>query len=250
MTSYPPAPPPPPPGGPGSQPPGGPAPQPPAYPLPPAPAHTAPAEQISVPPVAWLVPLAGLLALIGGVTKWFRPELKASFQGKSVSGSAQDSVFSWDDGKIGLLGPILLIVIGIGVAGLLLGRAPKRFDRGSHPVTTAAKGALIAGGVALVCTVISWFLVKSQYKFSENGRNYSWDDYIKLAKASGITLNISRSPQIGFFLTIAAALVAIVGGALMLATHKNSPSASGPTVSQVGYQPPPPPASQPPSLDK
>lgn len=192
-----------------------------------SPYQAPPQDAVKTPPVAWLIPLAALLAVIGAVTPWFAPE--GSYQGHLIVQG--DNLYSWKDGKIGLLPPILLVILAIGVTGLLLGRSPARFNKGSHgPVTSAARSALVMGAISVVAVVVAWFLVTTQYHFSgPGGSSYSWDD----VTSKGV--DMSRSPQIGYFLTLAAAILALVAGALMLATKKaTEPAAETPT-----YAPPP-----------
>lgn len=194
---------------------------------------------VKAPQVAWLIPLAALLAVIGAFTPWFKAKGTASAAGQTIHHTF-DGLYSFKDGKIGLLAPILLVILAIGVVGLLLGRAPARFSRGStHPVSYAGKVAIVAGVITLVCTIVAWFLVKTQYKFNEAGHKYSWDDYIKAAKAAGVKLELSRGPQIGYFLTIAAGVVAIIGGLLMVLSARGS---AAPTSSH-GYRQGGPPGS-------
>lgn len=227
MTSYPPPPP--------TGQPGGPPPQ---Y-GPPVPPPAAPdtSRAVSVPVVAWLVPVAALLAVVGAVTPWFKAKATASAAGQSIHHTF-DGLYSFKDGKIGLLAPVLLVIIAIGVVGLLIGRSPARFGRNSaNPVASAGKAAIVAGALSLVCVIIAWFLVKTQYKFKDNGKSYSWDDYIKLAKDSGVKLELSRGPQIGYFLTIAAGLVAIIAGVLMVLAARTGAAGGEPTgYQQGGYQ--------------
>jgi hypothetical protein len=193
-----------------------------------SPYQAPPQVPAKVPSVAWLIPLAALLAVIGAVTPWFAPE--GSFHGELVVKG--DNLYSWKDGKIGLLPPILLLILAIGVVGLLLGRSPARFSKGSHgPVTSAARSALVMGVVSLVAVIVAWFLVTSQYHFAgPEGQSYSWDF------VTGKGVDMSRSPQIGYFLTIAAAVLALVAGGLMLATKKAPTPAAGETPT---YAPPP-----------
>jgi hypothetical protein len=236
MTSYPP-------------PPSTGAPAPPPYGAP-APPSSGPysTQAVTVPPAAWLVPLAAVLALVGAFTPWFKAKATASAAGQTIHHTF-DGLYSFKDGKIGLLAPILLVVLAIGVVGLLLGRSPARFSRGSaHPVASAGKAAVVVGVLSLICTLIAWFLVKSQYKFKESGKEYSWDDYIKVAKAAGVKLELSRGPQLGYFLTIAAGVVAIIGGVLMILAARGAsaaPSGYQPGAAPGGYQPPPPGGYQP-----
>ena len=226
MTSYPP-----PPGGPPA----------PGSPVPPPPASAyLTTQQVKPPQYAWLVPLAGVVGLVGAFTPWFRPEGTISYQGQTATQSATDAVHAWDDGKIGLLGPILLVVIGVGVLMLILGKQ-SRFARGSaHPFSSAGKAAIGAGVVALVCVVIAWFVVKSQYRFTDGGKTYGWSGYIKFAKASGVDLELSRGPQVGLWLTVAGGVIAIAGGVLLLLAGRAA-STSAPTSAPL----PPAPLSRP-----
>ena len=98
--------------------------------------------------------------------------------------------------------------------------------------------------MAVVCTVVAWFMLPSQYKIDgPDGRKLSWDDAVKLAKQEGINLDISRGPQIGFWLTIAGAVLAIAGGVLLMAAGKKAAVALPPV-------PPPPPPVAPPSPER
>jgi len=228
-------------GAPAQQPYGAPAQQPYGAPAPP-PAVPVATHAVNAPVVAWLVPLAALLAVIGAFTPWFRP--KATVSGRSES--TTNALYSFEDGRIGLLAPILLVVLAIGVVGLLVGRTPARFSKGgAHPVASAGKAAVIVGAVSLACAVVGWFLVKSQYKFpGPNGKDLGWDDFIKAAKALGVNVELSRGPQIGYFLTIAAAILAIVAGVLMIlaargSTTSTSPSGYPPAGAPQGHQPAP-----------
>ena len=198
---------------------------------PPPPPGVVPTEP--APPVAWLIPLAALLAVIGAFTPWFTPE--ASVNGRTID--AQNSLYSWKDGKVGLIAPIVLVIIGFTVFGLLRGKRGGRFAAAADPVKAAGRYAAIAGVVSVVCLVIAWFLVTSQYTF--NG--LSWDELEKRLAAAGGTL--SRGPQIGYFLTIAAAALAIIGGVLMMTMSKRSTPATNAT-------PPPPTYGPAPSFEK
>lgn len=203
-----------------------------AYPPPPPPGAV-PAPK--APPVAWLVPLAGVLGLLGAVLAWFSPV--GTVDGQDVL--TGENLHSWDDGRIGLIGPILLVVAGAMVAQLLFGRTVRRFS-GANPLASAGKWSLVAGAVAIVCAAVAWFLLPGQYKIDgPNGQKLSWDAAIKLAKGNGVTLTISRGPQLGFWLTIVGALVAIAGGALLLVAGRRAAAATPPV------PPPPPPFAQP-----
>jgi hypothetical protein len=255
MTSYPP----PPQGPPNAPPPGQPFQQPaqqqtpppppsfgpqgpPAPGLIPAPPGVTPIPK--VPPVAWLIPLAALLAVIGVFTPWFKPH--ADKGGQSVG---FDALYSFKDGKIGLVAPIALVVIALGVFSLARGRVKGRLAGSADPIRLMAKYALGVGVVSLVCLLIAWFLVTTQYKFELNGSEYSWSDFEAKLKTAGATL--SRGPQIGYWLTLVGALLAIVAGVVLLVQAKSSAPAQ-PVGAAAGTLPPPP-SGYPqagPSLDK
>jgi hypothetical protein len=75
---------------------------------------------------------------------------------------------------------------------------------------------MIAGAVGLVVSGGAWILVPHQYK--------QWDEIQSEVRSIGGTL--SRGPQIGFFLTVAAAILALVGGAVLIAAHRRKGSVS------------------------
>ncbi len=202
-------------------------------PVPPPPPGTVTVTK--APPVTWLLPAAALLALIGTFTPWFRPHGEAAGHSKDF-----DSLYSFKDGKIGLIAPIVLVVIAIMAIGLMQGKTRGRLASAADPVRSVAKYAIIAGVVSAVCVVIAWFLVTSQYSFELDGTQLSWNDFASKLKAIGGSL--SRGPQIGYWLTGAAAIVAIVGGVLMmLATRSTQPDQPGPQLAPPSLQKPPPP---------
>jgi hypothetical protein len=194
--------------------------------MPPPPA-AAPTPAPTAPPIAWSIPLAALLAVAGAFLPWFTPH--ADKGGQRV---AFDALYSIKDGKIGLLAPIALVVVALGVVGLARGSARGRLAASADPLRSLAKYAIGAGAGSLVCLVIAWLLVTTQYKFALGGSEYSWSDFEHQLKAHGATL--SRGPQLGYWLTSAGAVLAIIAGALMLGRARTS-SATGP----VGAPPPP-----------
>ncbi len=184
------------------------------------------------PPVMWLLPVAALLAVIGAFTPWFTPHGEAGGVSKDF-----DSLYSFKDGKIGLVVPIALVVVAVMAIGLLLGKPRGRLSSAPDPVRSIARYAIIGGAVAAVCLVIAWFLLTSQYKFELAGAQLSWDDFAARLKAAGGSL--SRGPQIGYWLSVAAAVLAIVGGVLiMLQSRQSRPDQGG---RQPSLQKPPPP---------
>jgi hypothetical protein len=210
---------------------------PPGSPVPPPPPGTVPVAK--APPVAWLIPLAALLSVIGLFTPWFTPH--ADKGGQTVK---FDSLYSFKDGKIGLVAPIALVVLAITVIGLLRGRVRGRLAGSSDPVHSTGKYSIGVGVVALVCLVIAWFLVTTQYKFTLAGTEYSWSDFESKLKAAGATL--SRGPGIGFWLTLAGGILAVIAGIVLLVQAKSTAPAPPPAPQVPGAYPP----AQPLSLDK
>lgn len=209
----------------------------PAASVPPPPPGTVPVAK--APPVAWLIPLAALLAVIGVFTPWFKPHGEVGKYSQDF-----DALYSVKDGKIGLLAPIALVVLAISVVGLLRGKVRGRLAGSADPVRSAAKYAIGVGVGSLICLVIAWVMVTSQYKFTLNGTEYSWSDFESKVKAAGGTL--SRGPQFGYWLTLAGALLAVIAGIVMLVQAKSAAPAGTPTPPPPGAYPP----AQPPSLDK
>lgn len=224
MTAYPPAPdqsaayPPPPPPAPFANPAGYPPPPPANYPsspgaYPPAPpAANTPGTYPPPPPmsqpavkapfVAWFVPLAALVAIIGAATPWFNPTAKQNGVNVLQDGGA---LYSWKDGRIGLAAPILLVLLSISVIGLLRGKVGRRF-KGTNPVRSLGTSTIIIGLIAVATAVIAWFLVPGQYHFTAGATTLSWHDL----QDRGLAM--SRGPQIGFFLTIVAGVLAVIAG--------------------------------------
>jgi hypothetical protein len=170
---------------------------------PPRPPGVVPATK--APQVAWLLPVAALLSVIGAVTSWFHPYV--SIRGKTIRASG--ALYSFRDGKIGLVAPIVLVVIGVTTIGLLQGRVRGRLAAADEPARSLGKYAIVGGAVSGVCLVIAWLLVPTQYQFGSQ----SWDDFEKDVNAAGGSLN--QGPQFGYWLSAAAAVVAIVAGVLM-----------------------------------
>lgn len=158
------------------------------------------------PPVAWLLPAAALLSVIGAVTAWFHPYV--SIRGKTIR--ASDALYSFRDGKIGLIVPIVLVVIGVTTIGMLRGRLRGRLAAADEPARSLGMYAVIGGAVSVLCLVIAWFLVPTQYQFGSQ----SWDDFEKDVDSVGGSL--SQGPQFGYWLTVAAAVLAIVCGVLIM----------------------------------
>lgn len=191
------------------------------------------------PAVAWLVPLAAGLALVGALTPWFRPTLtlSTSIATQHVNG---EHIFAWDDAWIGLLGSVMLVVVGIGVIGPLTGRRALVGGRSVEPMRSAARSMIIAGAVSAACLLAAWFLLPSQYRVDDGtgtGHKISWDDAISRAKDLGVDAKIGHGPQIGFWLTAAAAALAVVTGLVLLSSHKSATSPPAPHLTPRPDQP-------------
>jgi NADH:ubiquinone oxidoreductase subunit 6 (subunit J) len=161
---------------------------------------------VNVPPVAWLVPAAALLGLVGAFAPWFRA--RGVYEGHVVLEGSSLNAFT--DATIGVLAPIVLIVGAVIVVLLFRGTAPRWFLGRRDPVRSVAEFVIGAGAVAVLCLVIAWFLVPAQYHFSVSGARYDW------AEVERIGIDLSRGPQFGFVLTGAAVALAMVSGALMM----------------------------------
>jgi hypothetical protein len=191
---------------------------PPGAPTPPPPPAQGPAVQL--PLFLWAFPAAGVLGLLGALLPWFKP----TFDGKTFPG--EPSVHSWTDGRIGLLGPILLVVVGVLSTMLLLGRTPARFTRsGSHPLRGLAKYGLIAGAVTVVTGAIAYAIVPQNFK--------DWKEAEAAAKAAGITLG--RGPLPGYWLVLVAGVISLVLGAVLFFQSKDI---AAPATFSGGFAPP------------
>lgn len=163
-----------------------------------------------LPGIAWLLPVAALLAVLGAAIPWFRP--RGSYAGRTETFSA---LYSWRDGRIGLLAPLLLLVLAVHATSVLAGGRPRgRFARSSDPVRATGNAALLAGLVSGVCLVIAWFLVRTQYHFTVAGQDYSW------SRVEALGISLTPGPQPGFLLTVVAALLAVVAGVAIRAAAR------------------------------
>jgi len=198
------------------------------YPPPPPPA----APAVATPFFAGVLPVAAGIGVLGAILPWFKPVGTANGQ-KIGEG---DAFHSWEDGRIGLIGPILMIVVAVSVSGLLRGRTPSRFAGSGNPLSSLAKWAVGTGLATAVCLGVAWAFVTDQYKFTDaNGVKHSWDEVTR----QGISL--SKGPQIGFFLVGFAALLFIAIGVLLFGNSRST-SAPAAAFGTPGYAPPPPPA--------
>jgi hypothetical protein len=174
---------------------------------PPPPPPWLPRAPVAVPSLAWLIPAAAVLAVIGAVTPWFRPQ--GTFGGQTQQFA---NFYSWRDGRIGLLAPLALVALSISVVNLMRGGTRSRFASAPNPVRTLGTYAAIAGAASAGSLVLGWVLLPSQYHVRVNGLALSWNGLRLLG------VEVSRSPQLGFYLTAAAAALAVVGGLLLRST--------------------------------
>lgn len=176
-------------------------------------------EQDPRPPMyAWLLPLAGLAALIGALLPWFHGYATKP-DGRTVT--FHGSISSWNDGRAGLLPGVLLTLMAFAAAVLLLRPAKRRHDAiDTGPVVKAARQAAIAGGVSLVCLLYAYLVLPQQYSFGGKSWTYALG---QAQERYGYGTQFHRGPQVGFWLTLAAATVALVAGCVLLVRLRNGP---------------------------
>jgi hypothetical protein len=196
-----------------------------AYPPPPP----ADARPISTPRVAWLVPIAGVLAIVGAILPWFEPIGYAHGR----HGSLGITSHAWQGGAIGVLAPVVLIVIGVLVLRLLVSSRPAK--PGKNPVRRYGVLAIVFALLALLFQLFARGLILHA-DVSVNGKTYHLDD---LAGRAGLSA-ISRGTQIGFWITAAAAVIALVGGIAMLVVGRKKDAApvAAPAVPPAAEVPP------------
>lgn len=185
---------------------------------PPASVPIASAPLAKAPPVAWLVPIAALAAIVGAILPWFQPILYN--HGKALS--IPESAHSWEAGRIGVLGPVLLVLVGILVFRRLMGKASARARKdGRNPVTRAGFVVVVAVVVTLGLQFLARAVVLKAITVNAGGKSFNLVDYASAAGYSGI----SRGTQIGFWVTAGAAVVALIGGIAMMIVGRKQASA-------------------------
>lgn len=157
-----------------------------------------------LPRVAWLAAAPAILALVGALLPWFAP---------TGTGVSIPVAHSWQAGRIGFLAPLAIVGGGIAVLGPRLGL----FSKGQpvRPLGRDGMAVLLSGALAAVVIVLAWFLLPASYTFSGG---VSWD---QLASAGH---NLKREPQFGYFISIAAAVLAIGCGAALLVAGRREPA--------------------------
>lgn len=159
--------------------------------------------------LGWLPAGPAVVAVIGAVLPWFAPT--GSGQGGGLSIAA---AYCWQAGRIGFLAPVIIVLTAVTVVGARQGWFGK--DRphtlGRDAIVLSASG-LGAGAIV----ALTWFLLPNSYSFPAG---LTWDSL------TGLGYRITRNPQPGYFLTIAAAAAAIGCGIGYLMVARREPSDS------------------------
>jgi hypothetical protein len=171
---------------------------------PPAKAATAaPAtEARRLPRAAWLAAVPAVAALVSAVLPWFAPT------GRGVS---IPKAYCLQAGRVGFLAPLAIIVAAVVVLGPRVGI----FGKG-QPTRRLDTDGLIIGGAGVAAAVVlglTWLLLPTSYTFPGK----TWDQL----NAEGA--HLSRAPQAGYLISIAAAALAIVCGVLLLVAGRRDP---------------------------
>jgi hypothetical protein len=136
---------------------------------------------------------------IGTALPWFRPEVN----GAAVPGLRP--IQSWDNGRIGLLGPVLMVLSAIIWGCTLRNRRLPLLGRRS-PVRVATILSLLGAVFSLFASWVVYRLVPRDYS--------GWNEAARIAEAHGLHLDIGT--QIGFFWVVVAAVLTVVFGIIGL----------------------------------
>jgi hypothetical protein len=148
--------------------------------------------------IAWLLAVPAVLAALGAVLPWFAPTGTRN----GVRAVDIPQAYCVQAGHIGFLAPLLLIVAGVA----LLGPRLRRANPAPRPLEMDGLILLGCGVAAAIVLVVTWFLLPSSYTFTGG---MSW------AALERAGFDLRRGPQIGYFLTVAAAVLAICCGATL-----------------------------------
>jgi hypothetical protein len=169
----------------------------------PPPAKAAPVTEAQrLPRAAWLAAVPGVAALLSAVLPWFAPT------GRGVS---IPKAFCLQAGRIGFLAPLAIIVAVVMVLGPRVGI----FGKG-QPTRRLDTDGLIIGGAGVAAAVVlglTWLLLPNSYSFTGT----TWD------RLNALGHQLTRGPQVGYFIGIAAAVLAIVCGVLLLVAGRRDP---------------------------
>ncbi len=160
------------------------------------------AEVQRLPLAAWLAAVPGVVGLVGAVLPWFAP---------TGRGVAIPKAYCLQAGRVGFLGPLVLIVAAVIVVGPRLGW----FGSG-QPTRRLDTDGLIVGGAGVAAAVVlglAWVLLPSSYSFTGT----TWD------RLNAAGHHLTRGPQVGYLISIAAAALAILCGVLLLVAGRRDP---------------------------
>lgn len=153
---------------------------------------------------------AGVLALISLFSVWFQP----SAPGVVANG---ETVHAWDDGRLGVIGPLSVILMGI-LAALTL-RADDPGDIGGRDV---AKPAAFLGLVAIAMPVVAYVFVGFQFEVTSCSTGFT--DFGCSTKDLRDVAGASYGPQTGFVLCIVAGVISLVGAGVLRASPMVEPA--------------------------
>jgi hypothetical protein len=144
----------------------------------------------------------GVAALASAVLPWFAPT------GRGVS---IPKAYCLQAGRVGFLAPLAIVVAAVIVLGPRVGV----FSKG-QPTRRLDTDGLIVGGAGVAGAVVlglTWLLLPSSYTFPGK----TWDQL----NAEGA--HLLRGPQTGYLIAIAAAVLAIICGAVLLVAGRRDP---------------------------
>jgi hypothetical protein len=130
---------------------------------------------------------------------WFRPEVN----GAPVPGLVP--VQSWNNGRIGIVGPVLMVLSAI-IWGFTLANRRLPPLGGRSPVRVATIVSLVGGVFSLFAAWVVYRLVPHDYA--------GWNEAAQIARDKGLRLDIGT--QIGFFWVVVGAVITVVSGIFCL----------------------------------
>jgi hypothetical protein len=199
-------------------------PQPPFFPppgsFPPAPIAASAAK---TPIWAWLFVGVAALAVVTAFVPWFNPVVTAN--GQSIH--LDTSIYAWRDGRLGLAGPLALLLLGVTWARALTGKMKNSAIVTAADLRKYSLYAVLAGVIGFASMAAAWLLLPHNYS--------DWNEAKAEVEQAGATLG--RGPQVGFWLVGVASVLAIALGIYGYLTIK-VPAATA-------WQAPPPPVGYP-----